>query len=150
MDEKNLTTGQWLTQELIAIREKMSATLNARLNPELYSFDDERKEVTLKFPVQDWQVNGLGTLHGGITSTMMDLTMCMAIFCYTRETIPPTISMTINYLRPVPMDDGVLITARVTSAGKRNATAYCEAIVPATGKVASTAVGTYAIVPKKA
>ena len=150
MDEKNLTTGQWLAQELVAIREKMSATLNARLAPELHSFDDARQAITLKFPVQDWQVNGLGTLHGGIISTMMDLTMSMAIYCYSRETIPPTISMSINYLRPVPMEDGVLITARVTSIGKRNATAYCEAVVPATGKVASTAVGTYAIIAKKA
>ena len=150
MDEKNLTTGQWLAQELVAIREKMSATLNARLAPELHSFDDTRQEITLKFPVQDWQVNGLGTLHGGIISTMMDLTMSMAIYFYSRETIPPTISMTINYLRPVPMEDGVLITTRVTSIGKRNATAYCEAVVPATGKVASTAVGTYAIIAKKA
>ena len=35
------------------------------------------------------------------------------------------------------------------TGGKRNATAYCEAIVPATGKVACTAIGTYAIIPKK-
>jgi hypothetical protein len=36
----------------------------------------------------------------------------------------------------------------VTSIGRRNATAYCEAVIPASGKVASTAVGTYAIVEK--
>lgn len=150
MDLKELTTGQWLEQELVLIKEKMSATLNARLAPELYSYDDERQEVTLKYPIQDWQVNGLGTLHGGITSTMMDLTMCMAIYCYSRESIPPTVSMTINYLRPIPMEDGVLMTARVTSCGKRNATAYCEAVIPATGKTAATAVGTYSIIPRKA
>ena len=150
MDEKNVTTQEWLQEELAFINGKMAATLNGRLKAELESCDDDAQELTLKFPLQDWQVNGLGTLHGGIISTMMDLTMSMAIYCYSRETIPPTISMTINYLRPVPMEDGVLITARVTSIGKRNATAYCEAVVPATGKVASTAVGTYAVIAKKA
>ena len=69
----------------------------------------------------------------------------MAVYCFSRKSIPPTLSMTVNYLRPVPMEDGVWIRARLTSLGKRNATAYCEAIVPATGKVACTAVGTYAI-----
>ena len=82
-------------------------------------------------------------------NTMMDLVMSMAVYCFSRQTIPPTISMTANYLRPVPMEDYVFIKARVTSLGKRNATAYCEAIVPATGKVACTAIGTYAIIPKK-
>jgi acyl-coenzyme A thioesterase PaaI-like protein len=82
-------------------------------------------------------------------STMMDLTMSMAVYCFSRQTIPPTITMTVNYLRPVPMEDGVLIKARVTSLGKRNATAYSEAIVPGNGKTAATAIGTYAIIPKK-
>ena len=58
--------------------------------------------------------------------------------------------MTANYLRPVPMDGGVHIMARVTSIGRRNATAYSEALLPASGKRCCTAVGTYAIVPKKA
>jgi acyl-coenzyme A thioesterase PaaI-like protein len=57
--------------------------------------------------------------------------------------------MTTNYLRPIPMEGNVLIKARLTSLGKRNATAYCEAIVPSSGKVACTAIGTYAVVPKK-
>ena len=55
-----------------------------------------------------------------------------------------------NYLRPVPMgEEGVLIRARVTSLGKRNATAYCEAVIPGTGKVACTAIGTYAVIAKQ-
>ena len=92
-------------------------------------------------------MNGLGTLHGGMVNTMMDLTMSMVVYCFSRKSIPPTVSMTANYLRPVPMDGGyVLIRARLTSLGKRNATAYCEAVVPATGKTACTAIGTYAIV----
>ncbi len=149
MDKINVTTGEWLRDELAFINGKMATTLNGRLKAELVSCDDVRQEMTLKFPLQDWQVNGLGTLHGGITNAMMDLIMSMAIHSYTRQTIPPTISMTINYLRPIPMDDYVHIKARVTSLGKRNATAYCEAIIPATGKVACTAIGTYAIVSKQ-
>ena len=149
MEEKKTSAQEWLTDEIAFINGKMAATLNGRMQGELVSCDEADQSITLRYPVQDWQVNGLGTLHGGMISTMMDLTMSMAIYCYSRQTIPPTITMTVNYLRPVPIEDGVHIMARVTSIGKRNATAYCEAIIPGTGKVAATAVGTYAIVPKK-
>ena len=149
MDVKELTTEAWLKDELHFINTDMAATLNGRLKAELVSCDDAIQELVLQFPLQQWQVNGLGTLHGGIVNTMMDLAMSMVVYCFSRQSIPPTISMTTNYLRPVPMEDYVLIRTRLTSLGKRNATAYCEAIVPKTGKVACTAIGTYAVLEKK-
>lgn len=149
MEEQVLTTAQWLHTELEFVNVTMAHTLNGRLEAEFVSWDEENKELVLRYPLKDWQVNGLGTLHGGMINTMLDLTMCMAIYSVSREAIPPTVSMTTNYLRPVPMEEYVCIKARVTSLGKRNATAYGEAIVPASGKVACTAIGTYAIVSKK-
>lgn len=148
MEEKNISTGTWLKEEMQVINVKMAATLNGRLKPELESYHDEAQEIVLKFPLQSWQINGLGTLHGGMMYTMMDLAMCMAVFCYSRQSIPPTVSMSVNYIRPLPMSGHVLIKARVTSIGRRNATAYCEAIIPETGKVASISIGTYAIIPR--
>ena len=148
MDTTMLKTQDWLEQELRFINGEMAHTLNGRLRGELVSCDDGQMEIVLRYPLQDWQVNGLNTLHGGMVNTMMDLTMSMAVYCFSRQTIPPTVSMTTNYLRPVPMDGYVEIRARVTSLGRRNATAYCEAVVPASGKVACTAIGTYAIISK--
>ena len=139
----------WLEQELSLIQTAMGHTLNARLAPTLEAVDDESQSLTLRYPLQDWQVNGLGTLHGGIINTMLDLTMSMVVYCYGRQGIPPTVSLTTNYLRPVAMAEGsVLITARLTSLGRRNATAYGEAVIPSSGKTACTAIGTYAVSSK--
>lgn len=146
---ENQSAKEWLDEEIQRVNVDMADTLNGRFQASLLDLDEENKELTLRFPLQDWQVNGLGTLHGGMVSAMMDLAMCMAVFCESRQTIPPTLSMTVNYLRPVPMEEEVYMKARVTSCGKRNATAYCEAIVPATGKVAATSIGTYAIIAKR-
>lgn len=147
MEETPLSTEQWLKTELEFINRDMAHTLNGRMQAALEACGEQSRELTLRFPLLDWEVNGLGTLHGGMVNTMMDLAMSMAVYCFSRKSIPPTVSMTANYLRPVPMDGGyVLIKARLTSLGRRNATAYCEAIVPASGKLACTAVGTYAIV----
>jgi uncharacterized protein (TIGR00369 family) len=149
MEEKQTATAQWLKDEIAFINTKMAATLNGRMKGEFHSFDEDHQEITLSFPLEDWEVNGLGTLHGGMASAMMDLVMSMAVYAFSRQNIPPTISMTTNYLRPIPMEGKVLIKARVTSLGKRNATAYCETIIPSSGKVACTAIGTYAVVPKQ-
>jgi uncharacterized protein (TIGR00369 family) len=145
---ETISTETWLEQELKFINTEMAYTLNGRLKPELEAWDEKQQELTLRFPLEPWQVNGLGTLHGGMVNTMMDLAMSMVVYCVSRQTIPPTVSMTTNYLRPVPMDAYVLIRAKLTSLGRRNATAYCEAVVPSSGKLACTAVGTYAIVAK--
>ena len=149
MEENRVNTETWLRDELEFINTTMANSLNGRMHPELVSCDDESKTIVLRYPLQQWEVNGLGTLHGGIINTMLDLTMSIVVYCFSRETIPPTVSMSTNYLRPVPMEEYVYISAKLTSLGKRNATSYSEAIVPATGKVACTAIGTYAIVPKK-
>ena len=148
---ENAMTGakEWLEKELRFINTDMAHTLNGRFQASLASCNEEAKEIALDFPLYDWQVNGLGTLHGGMASAMMDLAMSMAVFCFSRETIPPTVSMTTNYLRPIPMEGAVRITARLTSLGKRNATAYSEAVIPGSGKTACTAIGTYAVIRKQ-
>ncbi len=143
------TTETWLAEELTFINDTMAHTLNGRMKAEFVSCCDDTQELTLRFPLQDWEVNGLGSLHGGMINAMMDLAMSMAVYCFSRQSIPPTISMAVNYLRPVPMEQYVLIHTRLSSLGRRNATAVCEAIVPSSGKTAATAIGTYAIVPKE-
>lgn len=149
MEEVKVSAESWLKEELNFINNTMAHTLNGRLKAQFESCDENLKEITLRFPLEDWQVNGLGTLHGGMSSAMMDLAMSMAVYCFSRETIPPTISMTTNYLRAIPMEGSVLIKTKLTSLGRRNASCYCEAIIPSSGKIACTAVGTYAIIPKK-
>lgn len=146
--EDNKSTEAWLRQELEFINGTMAHTLNGRLKAALESCDEQQREIVLRFPLEDWQVNGLGTLHGGMSSAMMDLAMSMAVYCFSRQSIPPTISMTVNYLRAVPMEGSVLVKTRLTSLGRRNATAYCETIIPGSGKVACTAIGTYAVISK--
>ena len=144
------STAEWLKKELAFICSARAGELNAKLAPAFVSCDEETQEATFRFPVGEWAINGLGTLHGGITYTMMDLAMSIVIYCYTRKSIPPTITMTVNYQRPVPRDGDVLIRARLQSAGKRNATAYCEALLPDSGKIAASAIGTYAVIePRK-
>lgn len=60
-----ISTEQWLRQELDFINTTMSHTLNGQLKAAFVSCNEETQELTLEFPLEGWQVNGLGTLHGG-------------------------------------------------------------------------------------
>ena len=151
MAEFTTSLADWLKDEVEALKVRDAETLNGRMLPSFYSCDEETREITIEFPLLDWEVNGIHTLHGGMESAMLDLTMTMVVFAFSRTGVPPTISMTTNYLRPVPMGQGgcVLVKAKLTSCGRRNATAYSELIIPESGKIAMTAVGTYAVAAPK-
>lgn len=141
------TLEEWLREEVEALKVRDAETLNGRMQPVFHSCNEEQKEITIEYPLLDWEVNGIHTLHGGMESAMLDLTMTMVVYAFSRTGVPPTISMTTNYLRPVPMGNGgsVLVKARLTSCGRRNGTACSEMIIPESGKIAMTAIGTYAI-----
>jgi uncharacterized protein (TIGR00369 family) len=72
--------------------------------------------------------NLLGTVHGGITASLMDGAMGTAV----QSTLEPgasysTLELKINYIRPVPVT-GVVLTATASTihVGRRIATAECH------------------------
>lgn len=103
----------------------------------------EDKTITFAFPIQSWQVNRAGTLHGGVMCTAFDLTIAaLARFC-AGENFAPTISLDVKYVRPVKVGETLLVTARATSAGKRVTQLTAEAYIEETGKLAATAASVY-------
>lgn len=144
-----ISTEQWLRQELDFINTTMSHTLNGQLKAAFVSCNEETQELTLEFPLEGWQVNGLGTLHGGMAYTMMDLAMSIAVYCFSRETIPAH-GFHDRQLSPAHPHGSLGADSHPSHlAGPPEChPAYCEAIIPSSGKVACTAIGTYAVIKK--
>lgn len=138
---------EFAERELKAIAESAPGSLNHTMRPEFFRGDEEQMELVLKFPVLDCERNGLGMLHGGIMAAMADFTMSLGVQYFAHSAIPPTISCTINYIRPVPVGSEVLTACKITSAGRRVGTALCEVLIAGSGKRAAAAVGTYSVVP---
>lgn len=150
MNEEMQKMVEWIKKDLAFVRENATNNpFNGRLEPEFVSCDPEKKEIVLQFPVQQWELNGIGTLHGGVIASMADFVMCMIAYYYAPVHIPPTISQTVNYHRPVPRDCKPLFKVKLTSLSKRVAAAYCEVIIPETGVLACTSTGTYSVTLKK-
>jgi len=118
-------------------------TMNGMMKGEWGGCSFEEKTLTFVFPVQEWQANRIGNMHGGAICTAFDLTIAALARFYARENFAPTVNLDVNYIRPVPLGDALLVTARATSTGRRITQLTAEARVKSTGKLAATASSIY-------
>lgn len=101
------------------------------------------KSMTLGFPVQEWQANRAGMMHGGIICTAFDMTAAALARFYAREFYVPTVSLDVKYIRPVQIGDILDVTVIATATGKRITQIRAEAFSRNTGKLAATAASVY-------
>ena len=113
----------------------------------LLDCDGPSGSLTLGYATKPWTANVWGVVHGGVTAALVD--SCMGITCGIQcGLITPTISMTINYARPVPLDASIVVRTRTVRCG---ATAgHIEAEVYPAGQPETllvTASGAYSTKP---
>ncbi len=118
-------------------------TMNGLMKGEMGGCSYEDRTLTFEFPVQKWQANRVGNMHGGAICTAFDLTIAALARFYARENFAPTINLDVNYVRPVAMGDKLVVTAKATSTGKRITQLTAEARIKSTGKLAATASSIY-------
>lgn len=105
------------------------------------SYDD--KTITFGFPVQPWQVNRVGNMHGGMICVAFDLTLAALARFFARENFAPTISLDVKYVRPISVGDVLLVTAGATATGARITQLTCEAYSRDSGKLVATGASVY-------
>jgi uncharacterized protein (TIGR00369 family) len=85
----------------------------------------EEGSVTLRLDPQEFHYNPLGTMHGGIISTLLDT----AAACSVHSTLPAgtgytSLDLSVKFLRPVTLATGrVSCTGSVLQKGRRTALA---------------------------
>lgn len=146
--EQEMMTGQ---QRLEAHVEKtlhennvvQKDLINGMMKSEMAGCSYEDKTITFAFPVQPWQANRVGKLHGGMICTAFDMTIAALARFYAGEYFAPTISLDVKYVRPVEVGDTMLVTAKAVSTGKRITQLVCEAYSRDTGKLVATGASVY-------
>ena len=117
--------------------------VNELMRAEKVSCSYADNSITLAFPVQPWQANRVGNMHGGMICTALDSTMATLARFYAQEFFAPTISIDVKYIRPVKVGDRMLVTASATAAGKRITQLTCEAYSESSGKLVATGASVY-------
>lgn len=97
---------------------------------------------------QEWHYNPLGSVHGGILSTLAD----SALGCAVHTRLPAgtgytSLDLTIKFTRPANLASGVLTcTGTVVAMGRRTATAEAR-IVDEAGRTIAQAISTCLLMP---
>lgn len=119
------------------------AAPNLRFCPTLEECDGPGRTILLRYNTYGWMANPMGVTHGGIVAAILDAsmgTLCYGIY----QVLTPTITMTTNYNRPVPLDCEVYVRARATYPGGSSCQLTAEMFLPGQeGEPLATAMGVY-------
>ena len=123
--------------------------VNGKMSPEYIATDYEEGTMTLRFTVKEWELNRVGVLHGGITSTMMDHATGSAIFAFIGHWCP-SVDMDIRFMSQAVLGDVLICVGRVVHCGERFVTADCVMTNETNGRLVATCVTTCANGAKRA
>ena len=129
---------------MLCEEEGAACGLIGLMKPLFLSCSAENRSLTLDFAAEDWMLNSKQTLHGGMLASMLDNTMGLAARFVCKTNRLSTVSLAVNYLRPVLPGEHVTVTAQVDKAGRRmiflSGCVYAE-----DGKKAATATGAFMV-----
>lgn len=133
----------YLEKTMIENNQDQKESINGMMKSIQMGCSYEDKSITLGFPVQKWQSNRGGLLHGGLICTAFDITIAAVARFFAGENYVPTVSLDVKYIRPVQVGDTMVVTARATAAGKRIIQLTCEARSQNSGKLTATGASVY-------
>ncbi|KAI3358587.1 hypothetical protein L3Q82_015011, partial [Scortum barcoo] len=92
-------------------------------------------KVVCEMRVEEEHTNRGGTLHGGLTATLVDVISTMAVMYSERGAPGVSVDMNITYMTAAKMGEDVLITAQVLKEGRTLAFATVDLTSKTTGKI---------------
>ncbi|XP_076610368.1 acyl-coenzyme A thioesterase 13 [Chaetodon auriga] len=92
-------------------------------------------KVVCEMKVEEEHTNRGGTLHGGLTATLVDVISTMAIMNTERGAPGVSVDMNITYMNAAKIGEDVLITAQVLKEGRTLAFATVDLTSKVTGKL---------------
>jgi uncharacterized protein (TIGR00369 family) len=103
----------------------------------------EEGHASVSLMAEERHLNPGGTVHGGVISTLIDVSMAEALNTMTEEGEQPfTIQITVNYMKPGKL--GTLTsTAAVRKGGERITVVEAEVVQEDDDEVIALATGTY-------
>lgn len=118
-------------------------SINGMMRPEFVECCFEEKTLTVAFPVQEWEKNRVGYMHGGVIAAAFDIAAGLLTRFLAGESFAPTIQLETVFLRPIPMGDVFEVRAKTNLAARKLTHLYCEGSLRSSGKLAATASLSY-------
>ncbi|PIO38991.1 hypothetical protein AB205_0007520, partial [Aquarana catesbeiana] len=92
-------------------------------------------KLVCEMKVDEDHTNRGGTLHGGLTATLVDMVSTVALLNTDRGAPGVSVDMNITYMNAAKIGESILITAQVLKQGKTLAFATVDLVNKDTGKI---------------
>ncbi|XP_006260599.1 acyl-coenzyme A thioesterase 13 isoform X1 [Alligator mississippiensis] len=124
---------------LQSLREMMKSLLDSsgfdRVLDKMKLLSATPGKVVCEMKVEEQHTNRAGTLHGGLTATLVDVVSTTALLYTERGAPGVSVDMNITYMSAAKIGEEVLITAQVLKQGRSIAFASVDLTNKATGKL---------------
>lgn len=136
-------------RELVEAIGKMDTDrIDQLIKPEYISCDGSVPQLTFRYKVEDWELNHFESMHGGMISTIFDNSLGCLSHYIAGNGLVTTSTLTTNYIKPIPHNSSVLVTAKATNIGKTLIHLSGEAHLEGTNRLVATATAIYMFIKK--
>ncbi len=146
---KQLEMEEYVKKTMIENNEAQKDSINGMMMGEAYECSFEEQFMTFAFPIQGWQSNRVGVMQGGLVGVAFDITVSALARFLSGTQFIPTVSLEMKYLRPVMLEDTLLVKAKAISLGKRISHFYLEGSSNKNGKILVTGSAVYLNIDKE-
>ncbi|MBQ0078767.1 MAG: PaaI family thioesterase [Eubacterium sp.] len=126
------------------IREGNPNNMNAALDPEFVSHDDQEMTSVTRYKVQEWELNQRNQVHGGAVTAMFDTAMGSTVAAYSGRNVT-TAEMSTSFVRPFFGEEFDFVS-KVINIGRSLSRVECKAYNVESGKLVATAHATFAYI----
>ena len=119
--------------------EALSDRVNDKMAPRFAGCSAETRSMSVAFTAKDWMLNPNGTLHGGMLSTAVDITLTVLGRYLAKKRVMVTAQLSMNFLRALQEDDTFIVHATADHVGRRSVVIQAYVTVGDTNKRAATA-----------
>ncbi len=125
-----------------------NGVFDASLKGKYLNSSHEDGTLEVEFETLQWQLNGRGIIHGAVLSGMLDTALAaMCNFLASKNGHGAVTSdMTLSYIRPANMGEQLVAKVFIVKEGKMFIRVRGELMNKETGKLLTTASGTWAVI----
>lgn len=105
--------------------------------------DFRGKALEMEFYVQEWELNPMLSMHGGLLTTAVDMTCGILVRFYKQSVSAATVHLSMDFLKPLRCGEAFTVRARINKQGRRIIFLTAEVVLEDSGQTAATASGTF-------
>ena len=91
---------------------------SAILNPKIIECDPITPRLTVAYPIKEGMLNAIGNAHGAMITMAYDVTMGIMARWHQQGTMSPTLTMSFEFLKAVPVGSNFVVEATAVASGR--------------------------------